>query len=96
MKSTFYERQQIPPNFALFKNYFFLKYQLSVTNWKVIGSVGLQTHPRGGFLDFPLKNSFRGWHETWFYCKTHEPCLPSFVGQLPEFQGTWSEEPTLL
>jgi hypothetical protein len=76
---------RIPPNFLLFKNYFFLKYQPSVANRKVIGGVGLQTHPRAGFLDLPLKNSLRGRHGTWFYCENHEPSLPSFVGQLPEF-----------
>jgi hypothetical protein len=33
---------------------------------------------------------------TLFYCENHEPSLPPFVGRLPEFQGTWSEEPTPL
>jgi hypothetical protein len=33
---------------------------------------------------------------TWFYCENHEPSLPPFVGRLPEFEGTWSEEPTPL
>jgi hypothetical protein len=33
---------------------------------------------------------------TWFYCENHEPSLPPFVGRLPEFQGTWSEELTPL
>jgi hypothetical protein len=28
--------------------------------------------------------------------RNHEPSLPSFVGRLPKFQGTWSEEPTPL
>jgi hypothetical protein len=36
----------ILPNFPLFKNYFFLTYQSSAANQKVIGGVGLQTHPR--------------------------------------------------
>jgi hypothetical protein len=40
----------IPPNFTLFKNYFFLKYQPSAANRKVIRGVGLQTHPRISFL----------------------------------------------
>jgi hypothetical protein len=31
----------IPPNFPLFKNYFFLKYQPSAANRKVIGGIGL-------------------------------------------------------
>jgi hypothetical protein len=31
----------IPPNLPLFKNYFFLKYQPSIANRKVIGTVGL-------------------------------------------------------
>jgi hypothetical protein len=31
----------IPPSFPLFKNYFFLKYQPSAANWKVVGGVGL-------------------------------------------------------
>jgi hypothetical protein len=31
---------------------------------------------------------------TWFYYENHEPSLPLFVGRLPEFQGSWSEEPT--
>jgi hypothetical protein len=91
---------RIPPNFPMFKNYFFLKYYLSTANRKVIGGVGLQTRPCAGFLDFPLKNSLRGWHKTWFYCNNHEPNLPlpppPFVGRLPEFEGTWSEEPTPL
>jgi hypothetical protein len=86
----------IPPNFTLFKNYFFLKYQPSDANRKVIGGVGLQTHPRTGFLDLLMKTSLRGWHVTWFYCENHEPNLPPFVGRLPEFQGSWSEEPTPL
>jgi hypothetical protein len=86
----------IPPNFPLFKNYFFLKYQLSATNWKVIGVVGLQTHTRVDFLELPIKTSLRGWHGMWFYYENHEPSLPSFVGRLPEFQGTWSKEPTPL
>jgi hypothetical protein len=33
----------IPPNFPLFKNYFFSKYQPSIANQKVMGGVGLQT-----------------------------------------------------
>jgi hypothetical protein len=33
---------------------------------------------------------------TWFYYENHEPSLPPFVGRLPEFQGSWSEEPTPL
>jgi hypothetical protein len=86
----------IPPNFPLFKNYFFLKYQLSATNHRVIGVVGLQTHPHASFLDLPMKASLRGWHGTWFYCENHEPSLPPIVGWLLEFQGTWSEEPTPL
>jgi hypothetical protein len=78
----------IPPNFPLLKSYFFLKYQPCAANWKVIGGVGLQTHPRASFLDLPLKSSLCGWHGTWFYCDNHEPSLPSFVGRLLEFQGT--------
>jgi hypothetical protein len=58
--------------------------------------VGLQTHSCTGFLDLSLKTSPRGWHGTWFYCENHEPSLPLFIGRLPEFQGTWSEEPTPL
>jgi hypothetical protein len=42
-----------------------------------------------------MKTSLQGWH-TWFYCENHEPNLPPFVGWLPKFQGTWSEEPTPL
>jgi hypothetical protein len=86
----------ISPNFPLFKTYFFLKYQSSVTNQKVIGDLGLQTRPCTGFLDLPLKSFLQGSHGTWFYCKKHKPSLPPFVARLPEFQGTWSEEPTPL
>jgi hypothetical protein len=82
----------IPPSFPLFKNYFFLKYQPRVNNRKVIGGVGLQTHPCSGFLDLPMKSSLRGWHKTWFYCENHESSLPTFMGRLPECQGTWLEE----
>jgi hypothetical protein len=68
--------------------------QPSAANRKVIGGVSLQTRPRVGFLNLPLKTSLQGWHGTWFYCENHEPSLPSFVGRVLEFQGTWSEEPT--
>jgi hypothetical protein len=86
----------ISPNFPLFKNYFFLKYQPSAANRKVIRGMGLQTHPRTGFLEHPLKASLREWHGTWFYCDNYKPSLPPFVGRLPEFQRTWSEEMTPL
>jgi hypothetical protein len=43
-----------------------------------------------------MKTSLQGWNGTWFYCENHEPSLPPFVGWLPEFQRTWSEEPTPL
>jgi hypothetical protein len=66
----------IPPSFSLFKNYFFLKYQPSTNNRKVIGGVGLQTHPCSVLLDLPMKSSLWGWHKTWFYCENHEPSLP--------------------
>jgi hypothetical protein len=52
----------ISPNYPLFKNYFFLKYQPSTSNRKVIGGVGLQTHPCPSFLDLPLKSCLWGWH----------------------------------
>jgi hypothetical protein len=48
----------IPPVFPLFKNYFFLKYQPSAANRKVIGGVGLQTRPHVSFLDLPMKLPF--------------------------------------
>jgi hypothetical protein len=73
-----------------------LKYQPNAANHKVIGGVGLQTRPRVGFLDLPMKTYLRGWHITWFYYEKHEPSLPPFVGRLSEFQGSWSEEPTPL
>jgi hypothetical protein len=84
----------VPLNFSLIKSYFLLKYQPSADKWKVIGDVGLQTRPHSGFLDLPMKTSLKGWHKSWFYCENHEPSLPPFIGQLPEFSGTWSEEPT--
>jgi hypothetical protein len=70
----------IPPNFPLFKNYLFLKYQPSAANQKIICSVGLQTRPRAGFLNLHLKNSLQGWYRTWFYYENHEPNLPAIVG----------------
>jgi hypothetical protein len=85
----------VPPNFPLSKSYF-LKYQLSTANHKVIRCVGLQTYSRTSLLDLPMKTSLRGWHRTWFYCENHEPNLAHFVRQLPEFQGSLSEEPTPL
>jgi hypothetical protein len=78
----------------LFKNYFFSKYQPRAEKRKVIGGVGLQTHPRSGFLELPMKTSLRDWHRTWFYCENHEPNHLAFLDRLPEYQGTWHEEPT--
>jgi hypothetical protein len=43
-----------------------------------------------------MMTSLQGWHIKWFYCENHEPNLPPFVDRLPEFQGSWSEEPTPL
>jgi hypothetical protein len=85
----------IPPNFPLFKKYFFLKYQPSVTKRKVIGGVSLQTCPHVSFLELPMKTTLWGWHGTWFYYENHEPSLHSILGRLPEFQGTWSKNPLL-
>jgi hypothetical protein len=81
----------ISPNFPLFKNYFFLKYQPSASNKKVIGGVCLQTRPRAGFLsgDGTERGSI-------VRTTNHEPRLPAFVSWLPEFQETWSEESTPL
>jgi hypothetical protein len=84
----------MPLNFSLFKRYFLLKYQPSADKQKVIGDVGLQTCPRIGFLDLPMKTSLKGRHKFWFYCENHEPSLPPIIGRLPEFSGTWSEELT--
>jgi hypothetical protein len=50
----------VPLNFPLFKRYFLLKYQPNTNKQKVIGGVGLQTHPRSGFLDLPMKTSLKG------------------------------------
>jgi hypothetical protein len=33
-----------------------------------------------------------GWHIQWFYCRNHEPNLPSFISNLPKFVGSWTEE----
>jgi hypothetical protein len=43
-----------------------------------------------------MKTLLRGWHRTWFYYENREPDLPPFVGRLPEFHWTCSEEPTPL
>jgi hypothetical protein len=83
----------VPPKIFLFKSYFLPKYQPNVDKWKVIDNVGLQTRPRSGFLDLPMKTLLKGWHKSWFYCENHEPSLPPFIGRLPEFSVTWSEEP---
>jgi hypothetical protein len=84
----------MPPSFPLFKSYFFLKYQPSADNRKVIGGVDLQTRPQSGFLDLLMKTSLKGWHKSWVYHENHEPSLPLFVGRLPEYSGAWHEEPT--
>jgi hypothetical protein len=71
-----------------------LKYQPIADNRKVIGGIGLQTRPRSGFLDVMMKTSLKGWHKSWSYCRNHEPSLPSFVDQLPEYNDTGLKEPT--
>jgi hypothetical protein len=84
----------VPPNLALFKSYFLLKYQPNANKRKVIDAIGLQTCPRSSFLELLMNTSLKGWHKSWFYCKNYEPSLPPFVGRLPEFSGTWSDEHT--
>jgi hypothetical protein len=54
----------MPPNFALFKSYFLLKYQPSAEKRKVIGGLGLQTCSHISFLDLPMKTSLKGWHKS--------------------------------
>jgi hypothetical protein len=75
----------IPPNFGLFKIDFFLKYQPSAANRKVIRGVGLKTCPHIGFRDLLMKTSLWRWHRTWFCYENHEPSLPPFVGRLLVF-----------
>jgi hypothetical protein len=83
----------VHPNFSLFKHYFFLKYQPSATKWKIKGGVSIQTHPHRNFLYLPLKSSLKGWHKQWFYWENHQPILLPFIDHLPEYNGTWVEEP---
>jgi hypothetical protein len=85
----------VPPNFPLFKSYFFLKYKPNIVNRQVIGGVGIQTRPLSDFLDLLMKTSLKGWHKSWFYCKNHEPNLPSFVCQLPKYNRNWIAETIL-
>jgi hypothetical protein len=73
----------VPPNFPLLKSYFFVKYQPSADNQKVIGSVGIQTHPRNGFLDLPMKTLLKRWHKSWSYCENHEPSLSPSLADSP-------------
>jgi hypothetical protein len=58
-----------------------------------IGGVGLQDCANCVFLYLPLKTSLKGWHTQWFYCENHEPSIPPFVGQFPEFEGSCTIEP---
>jgi hypothetical protein len=83
----------IPPNFSLFKHYFFLKYQPSATKCKIIGGDDILSCPHRDLLDLPLKSSLKGWHQQWFYCENHELSLPPIVSRLPEYDVTWVEEP---
>jgi hypothetical protein len=61
---------------------------------KVIGGVDIQSRPHHDFLDLPLNTSLKGWHKSWLYCENHEPSLPPFIGNFPEYNNTWVEEPT--
>jgi hypothetical protein len=84
----------VPPNFPLFKSYFFLKYHPSAVNRQIISGVGIQTCHRNEFLDLPMKTSIKGWNKSWFYCESHEPSLPPFISRLSEYQKSWIAEPT--
>jgi hypothetical protein len=66
----------IPPNFPLFKNYFFLKFQPGTTNQKVIDGVHLHTLPNSGFFDLPMKTSLQGGKGPGFIVKTMNPAFP--------------------
>jgi hypothetical protein len=81
------------PNFLLFKQYFFIKYQPSASKRQVMGGVGVQDRPHWDFLNLPLKTSLKGWRQQWFYCENHELSLPPFAGRLPKYDATWIEEP---
>jgi hypothetical protein len=45
----------ISPNFALFKYYFFLKYQPNTAKHQIIGGVGIQAYANQDFLALPSK-----------------------------------------
>jgi hypothetical protein len=81
------------PNYALFKHYFFLKYQPSGTKHQVMGGIGIQARPHRFFLKLPLKTSLKGCQQQWLYCKNQELSLPQFVGRLPKYDKTRIEEP---
>jgi hypothetical protein len=80
--------------FCLVQKLFLAEVSTQLLKRKVIGGIGLQTHPHSCFLDLPIKTSLKGWHKPWFYYENHEPSLPHFIGRLPEFSGTWSKEST--
>jgi hypothetical protein len=48
------------PSFALFKTYFFLKYQPSTSKHQTISKVGMQARANHDFLALPLKTSLNG------------------------------------
>jgi hypothetical protein len=84
----------IPPNFPLFKSYFFLKYQPSANNWKVVGGISIQTHPHNGFLDLLMKTSLKGWHSPGFIAKTMNPAShPLSIDSLSSMETGWKTLP---
>jgi hypothetical protein len=87
----------IKPHWILFRKFFRVKPQPSVSNPRVVGGAGIQMREDAAeqYLSCKLIDSNQDWKAKWFYIMNHHPGLPKPSGKQPKHHPWWNTEPTM-
>lgn len=85
----------VDPHFSLFQHLFLLKSHPNDNCPNVVGGAGFQLRhgmaPK--YLEMPLNETNKGWHEQWFTCENIAPRLPPMSGKPPQWNPSWTKSP---
>jgi hypothetical protein len=87
----------IKPHWILFRKFFWAKRQLSASNPRVVGGVGIQMREDAAeqYLSYKLIYSNQDWKAKWFYITNHHPGLPKPSEKQPKHRPWWNTKPTM-
>jgi hypothetical protein len=87
----------IKPHWILFRKFFPVKPQPSVSNPRVVGGANIQMREDAAeqYLAYKLIDSNQDWKARWFYVTNHHPRLPKPSGRQPRHRDWWNMEPTM-